>query len=256
MTNPVRKLLPRSLDPRQNVGEPVFEADTLVEDAPGADDEDRSTTAVLMPDGTFVPSFKAFKPRNGAPPVSADFKADPGYVAHVDFHHDTKSRAITNYNSWQQHHSDQWHPVANWLIANDCAGDGVKTAREELAQVVEVADTAAKRLAEARTRADQAEVALSDAVRQAVDGGRLPAGEAVLTARREVEAAQLVADTAAALKPAAQRASQRALGSINWRATLVEAEKLSGPEAAAAVAWVRAELDAGPGPLVDPLRWL
>lgn len=217
------------------------------------------TTFYPSPEQPRPPDVPArpFKLTVAPPPPSDYYRRNPDYVRHVDLDNTTFARALSNRNAWERRHSHLHGPTVERLAALGCLPE-LAAARGTQRLVAEVIDRAAQRVAETTARAVLAETALADALRQAVhEGGRLPSGEAVLTARAQLEAAQLVADSAAPLKPAAQRAAQQAIASVDWTAALRAAEQLNGPDATTEIAWLRAHIDGpGAGHREDPLRWI
>jgi hypothetical protein len=178
-------------------------------------------------------------------------------MLHIDIEGGARRQAFANYKRWQDAHIDAQAGIVAWLADTGVLGEAARTAHLAYVGQGLLRKRAEQNLAAATARVGEAKTRLAEAI-VAVrgSGGALPAGGPVLAAQLEQHASELVLAEVVAGEPAVNRAWSGHAGRVDWRAALAQCELLDTVEAEAVVGWLKAEVDPGPGPAVDPLRWV
>lgn len=200
---------------------------------------------------------RRYVPEIAPPAPSPQYRADPGYVAHVDYPADTRQRAIANHRAWQERHGQATGQMTAWLAGEGLLGDDAKAAFAANQRTATAKAEARQKVDDAKTAANQAAEQLHQAVTDHLNGkGALPDGATVTAATTAVEGYELVAAQVDEAAAAAFQRWGRCLNRADWPAALRQAEQLRGDEAAQATAWLRAKVRPPVGPTADPLAWI
>jgi hypothetical protein len=205
----------------------------------------------------WTPQFRRKRPSVAPPRVSAEYRADPGYVRHVDLHHDVFTQANHNHRQWHEAHSAATNQTQEWLASEGLLGETARTAYTAWKADSQVAASAAADLEAARAALGTARWDLADGVTAARSASKpLPSGAAVVAAETAVRACELVVEEVQRSGPGLLQQWGQQLQAADWAGALAGCEQMKGDQAEAAVVWLRAKVDPGPGPLEDPLGWV
>jgi hypothetical protein len=207
--------------------------------------------------GRIHPAPEAIPVSVAPPPVSARYQRERDYMLHIDIEGGARRQAFANHKRWWDAHLQAQAQVVAWLATSGLMGEAARTAHLAYTGQGLLRKRAEQNVAEAKARVEEAKTGLGEAILAVRgSGGALPAGGPVLAAQLEQHASELVLAEVVAGEPAVNRAWSGHAGRVDWRAALRQVEQLDTVEAEAVVGWLKAEVDPGPGPAVDPLRWV
>jgi hypothetical protein len=190
------------------------------------------------------------------PPVSAFFADRADYLKVTEFDHSVSRRAYTNHRRWQDRRDAAQVEIVSWLARGGHLGPQAAQAHQRYVAQEELRRAADSSLAKARLGYETEHAALVETLATLTVGTEpLPSGSKVVSAQVEVAAAEVVAEAVRRATPAINRSWGACVAAISWPRTLERVEPLADPQAQRAASWIRAKLDAGPGPDVDPVRW-
>ena len=214
--------------------------------------------AVMQPDGSTAPRFRAYRPQVSPPPPSRLYRADPGYAAGgtLAVEGDTIRRAHAIRRAWEDHYSQVTAQVHAWLAGEGLLGPDAQAAWQVYRRAGQVTVEARAAVVAAKDTVTAAERDRVDAVNAYLEGkGPLPDGLSVTAAEQKVEAVEAVVELVVEGASQARQRWGRALQRADWPAALRQAEQLKGPDAEQAAAWLRVKLNPPPTSSVDPIGW-